>query len=64
MKGSHALITGGSSGIGLETARRWTTSARSTRSGPVARGMVERGRGSIVAVSSGAGLLGVFGYTA
>ena len=30
----------------------------------VAPGMVERGGGSIVAVSSGAGLLGVFGYTA
>jgi len=30
----------------------------------VVPGMVERGRGSIVAVSSGAGLLGVFGYTA
>jgi 3-dehydrosphinganine reductase len=30
----------------------------------VAPGMVERRRGSIVAVSSGAGLLGIFGYTA
>jgi len=151
MKGSHALITGGSSGIGLETARLLTargatvslmarradvlddaagrlratgatvhtsstdvsdkaavtqairelemqagpvdvlvTSAGQARPGyfleledevfrrmmevdyfgtlyairTVAPGMVERGRGSIVAVSSGAGLLGVFGYTA
>lgn len=30
----------------------------------VAPGMVERGRGSIVAISSAAGLLGIYGYTA
>ncbi|MCU1352840.1 MAG: hypothetical protein JWM05_2049, partial [Acidimicrobiales bacterium] len=30
----------------------------------VAPGMVDRGRGSIVAISSAAGLLGIFGYTA
>jgi len=30
----------------------------------VAPGMVERGRGSLVAVSSAAGLLGVYGYSA
>src|SRR5438876_1041716 len=57
-----AVITGGASGMGLATVERFVAVGRGIKL--AAPRMIERGAGSIISTSSGAGLMGIPGLAA